>query len=143
MDQATQEPLVFVVDLRAPAMAEVAQLVAQQDPTETGPAAQPLPEVPSQPISHLALLVENREEPLLLPLEPTQDVEYLDALARLLRIALVAGKRIPTVAVEYGEERERQLAFSRRLPRWAYHGIPDALSGSLPPALKAVLGPKK
>jgi hypothetical protein len=142
MDQNEQEPLVFVVDLRAPAMAEVAQLVAHGEASDAAPAGRSLPEVPSQPISHLALLMEGRQELLFLPLEPTQDVEYLDTLARLLRIAVLSGKRIPTVAVEYGEEQERELAFSRRLPHWAYHGVPEALAASLPAELEVVLGPR-
>jgi len=131
---------VFVVDLRAAAMEEsAAEVVDRRD--EDGPRS--LPEPPLLPIDQVALLVDGRDEPVLLSVEPTRDVELLDALARLLRIALLSGERVPAVAVEYGDELERRLAFERRLPAWVYDGVRPAVALRLPAALRSVLGPPR
>lgn len=89
----------------------------------------------------MALLIDGVEEPLLLPIAPTTDALLLDALGRLVRLAAVAGERVPFVATEYGGELERRLAFERRLPGWVYRGLPPELARHLPPQLRSVLGP--
>lgn len=119
---------VLVVDLRSRALDE--------DRAGEGGASLP-PDAPLEPdetIDTVALLHDGSDAPLLLPIAPTRDRRFLDALARLMRFAVLRGERIPRVAVLYGSEYERSLAFERRLPAWAERGI-DA---PLPPALRAL-----
>lgn len=130
---------VFVIDLTS---AELARCAAEMQGSQELLDERPLPEPPDQPIRVVALLAEGLSEPFLLRIDPTRDVLYLDALGRILRIAVLSGERMPTVAVEYGEELERKLAFERRLPSWAYEGIERGLARRLPEDLRAVLAPK-
>lgn len=131
-----EEPI-FVVDLTDGEMERCASAVAQAD--RGWGSDRRLPDPPSRPIRWLALVIEGRDDPVLLPLEPTRDVEFLDALARIIRIAVLAGERIPTVAIEYGTELERSLAFERCLPSWAYDGVAPDISARLPRHLRKVL----
>jgi hypothetical protein len=134
------EELIFVVDLTA---AEIDRASREIDAGGPRPPPPELPDAPPSPVSRMALLIDGWDEPLLLPIEPTLDVAWLDAVARLLRIAALAGERVPAVAVNYGEVLERTLAFERRLPEWAYTGVDDATSARLPPELRVVLGPRR
>lgn len=134
------EELLFVVDLTTAEIDRVSQEVEAGGPRRPPPG---LPPAPPSPISRLALLVDGWGEPLLLPVEPTVDVAWLDAVARLLRIAVLAGERVPVVAINYGEVFERTLAFERRLPEWAYAGVDEATAARLPPEVRAVLGPQR
>lgn len=133
------EELLFVVDLTT---AEIDR-VSQEIDAGGRPEPPELPPVPPTPISRMALLIDGWDEPLLLPIEPTRDVAWLDAVARLLHIAVLAGERVPAVAVNYGDVLERSLAFERRLPRWAYSGLDEETAARLPPELRAVLGPQR
>lgn len=102
-------------------------------------AAQPIDDAldPSETIELVAILHDESPAPLLLPIEPTRDRRLLDAIARLVRFAVARGERIPAVAIRYGDEYERALAFERRLPRWAYEGVADP-----PSELARALGPR-
>jgi hypothetical protein len=135
-----REELIFVVDLTSAEIDRASQEIDAGGPRRPPPE---LPPAPPSPISRMALLIDGRDEPLLLPIEPTQDVAWLDAVARLLRIAVLAGERVPVVAINYGEALERALAFERRLPEWAYAGVDEATAAELPPELRAVLGPQR
>jgi hypothetical protein len=135
------EELVFVVDLTTREIESLARDIERGGP-ETSPRTARRDE-PSRPIRRLALLLDTWEEPLLLPVEPTRDAKLLDALARLLRIAVLAGERVPTVAIDYGEEYERTLAFERRLPDWVYSGVDARTAARLPPRVRLVLGPTR
>jgi hypothetical protein len=110
---------VFVVDLREEALRDDRLALAE------GSMAPPLPadEQTEMPIDTLAVLHDGSDEPLLLPLLRTRDREELDAIARMLRFAVLLGERIEKVAAEYGGPRERRLLFERRLPPWVYDGI--------------------
>lgn len=111
---------VFVVDLRA----------ATLERERAG--ARPPPDEPiDEDIDTLAILHDESDEPLLLPLVPTRDREELDAIARLVRFAVEHDERILTVATRYGGELERRLVFERRLPAWAYDGAVGPLPRSL------------
>lgn len=133
-----REELVFVVDLTTDEIERIADGIDDDSPTEP----KTLPPTPPEPIGTVALLLDGWEEPLLLPVEPTRDVERLDALARLLRIAVLAGERVPTVAVEYGDELERTLIFERKLPGWVYDGVAPEVAVTLPPEVQRVLSPR-
>lgn len=137
-----REELVFAIDLTTGEMARAALDVEAAAETKGDVASQPLPEPPPHDVRHVALLLDDREEPLVLPIAPTRDVVLLDALARLLRIAVLAGERVPAVAIEYGEELERRLAFERKLPDWVYEGVEPDVAAELPVEVRRVLGPK-
>jgi len=122
-----RDPAVWVVDLRTARDTDVA-------PT----ADEPLE--PSETIELVAIIHDASETPLLLPIEPTHDRRLLDAIARLVRFAVARGERIPAVAIRYGDEYERALAFERRLPRWAYEGV---AARDLPSELAGALGPRQ
>jgi hypothetical protein len=112
------------------------------DLSTDGGSAPPTPEdalAPGEMIELVAVLHDELDAPLLLPIAPTLDLRLLDAIARLLRFAVEHGERIPAVAVRYGSEYERALAFEKRLPRWAYEGTDRR---DLPSALARVLGPR-
>ena len=130
---------VFVVDLTP---REMARCAAEMQDSEEALPERELPDPPERPIRWLALLLEGRDEPLCLPVEPTRDVQLLDALGRILRIAVLSGERMPNVAIKYGEEAERKLAFEKHLPSWAYMGIDAATARTLPDGVRAVLAPK-
>jgi len=121
-----RDPPVWVVDLRT-----------ARD-TEVGP---PVDEAldPSEAIELVAIIHDASETPLLLPIEPTRDRRLLDAIARLVRFAVAHGESIPAMAIRYGDEYERTLAFERRLPRWAYEGV---AAPNLPSELARALGPR-
>ena len=132
----SDEP-VFVVDLTEATMEACGEEIRRG---AEAPSAPSLPEAPDEPIRTVALVVDD-SDPVLLAIEPTRDVVLLDALARLLRIAVLSGERVPAVAVGYGDELERRLAFERRLPAWVYDGVEPRVARRLPRALRAVLGP--
>jgi hypothetical protein len=142
IDSCDPEEPVFVIDLTDEAMAECERDVAAaaEEDAPRGPE-RPLPAPPEggEAITRVALLLEGEEAPLLLPVEPTRDMILLDALARLLRVAVLAGERVPSVAIEHGDALERRLAFERRLPRWVYEGLPSHLERRLPPKIRRVL----
>lgn len=138
-----QEELVYVVDLTTYELDRTADEVEGGGGGENPDSGAPLPQEPPTPIHQLAILIDGWEQPLVLPIEPTRDVVYLDALARLLRIAVLAGERVPAVAINYGEVYERSLAFERRLPEWVYSGIEAKVAAKLPTEVRLVLCPKK
>lgn len=139
----TKQELVYVIDLTLEERNRLAQQVDQDGKAiEESPKTE-LAQPPERPIRYIALLTEAQEDPILLPIEPTKDVRYLDALARLLRIGDLAGETIPSVAINYGDVYERKLAFERKLPDWAYSGVDSELLAQLPASLKRVLKPQK
>ena len=140
MSPRAPDELVFAIDLTDAGLAELSSVVSGAAEPREPP---PLPDPPAAPIRTVALLFEAGEDPLLLPVEPTRDVAALDALGRLLKVAVLSGRRLPAVAAEHGEELERRLAFERRLPRWVYDGLEPRLADRLPARVRAVLGPKR
>lgn len=130
---------VLVVDLRGPALEEDRRALEGGRPPET-PPDEPLRG--GERVDLVALLHDGSERPLLLAIGPTADRTYLDAVARLLRFAVLRGERIPKVAADWGSEYERRLAFERRLPEWAYIGLADGDLRDVPPAVRKVLGPR-
>ncbi|HJL20041.1 MAG TPA: hypothetical protein RMH99_30530 [Sandaracinaceae bacterium LLY-WYZ-13_1] len=133
------DPPVLVVDLRSEALGEDRRALGEDRAAPAPPPDAPLEA--SETVDRVALLHDGDDEPLLLPIEPTRDRAELDALARLIRFAVVRGERIPTVAHAYGGERERRLLFERRLPGWALDGLAPADLAKLPAALRRALGP--
>lgn len=127
---------VLVVDLRSDALAEDRAALDAGEPPPL-PADAPLDE--HEEVSLLAILHDGSDEPLLLPLPRTRDRRRLDAIARLLRFAVLHRTSIPEAAIVHGDTLERRLAFARELPAWAYDGIDPRDAKRLPAALRRVL----
>ncbi|AKF04160.1 hypothetical protein [Sandaracinus amylolyticus] len=106
------DALALVIDLRDEAMRDVAREVD----AAMGGAFVPrvLPDAPSEPIARVVLLVDD-VAPIVLPIDATDDARWLDALARLVRFAVLRGETVRDVASRYGEAYERAMV----LPRWA------------------------
>ena len=111
-----EDELVFVIDLRSAALGEVEHELQTANDVDV---ARPLPPRPHRPIRRVALLLDDPNEPLLLPIAPTRDERFLDALARLIRVASVLRLSVPEVARRYGAPYEQRLVSSGRLPGWA------------------------
>lgn len=131
------DPPALVVDLRARALARDRAALEEREEAPPLPTDEPLEA--HEVVAWIAVLHDASDEPLLLPIEPTRDRRRLDAVARLLRFAVMRGERMPEVAVRYGEEYERRLAFERRLPAWAYDGVDPRVARALPEPLRRVL----
>lgn len=116
-------------------MIDLGDLEADRRALDGAPSPRPLPRV-EEAISQVALLPRDGP-PVLLPIPATEDARLLDALARLVRFAVMLGEPILAVAERYGGEYERALAREGRLPRWAIEGVREPL----PPSL-AILGPR-
>ncbi len=138
---ASEERLVYVIDLTTSEVERAHRRSRDDEPFNRGESNDP-PQ-PPEAIDTVALLLDGWEEPLLLEVEPTLDGDLLDALARLLKIAVLAGERVPTIAVSYGEEYERALAFERRLPAWIYDGLDSETTAALPVEVRRVLSPRR
>jgi hypothetical protein len=130
------DPPVLVVDLRRAAQEDDRAALAQGGAAPL-PADEPIGA--HEVVRLLAVLHDASEEPLLLPLPPSADRRWLDAVARLLRFAVLRGATMPEVAITHGSEYERRLAFERALPAWAYEGIEPRLARALPAELRRVL----
>lgn len=135
---AHDEALVFVIDLRDAAMQEIAREVDAAIEGAFVPRVLPAP--PEAPIAAVALLVGAGEgEPFVLPIEPTTDVRWLDALARLVRFAVLRGATVEEVATQYGEEYERALVGGGRLPGWALGALDAPTAARLPETVRRAL----
>jgi hypothetical protein len=90
-----------------------------------------------RPIRAVALLLEERGDPLLLGIEPTFDLDGLNAAARLVRAAAVTGCSLADLAAE-GHQELRELYLQRRLPAFIYEGVSEALARRLPPQIRRI-----
>lgn len=134
MGEADDDGLVLVIDLRSEAMSEVGREVDAAIAGAFVPRV--LPAAPAEPIARVALLVDGGGDPVVLPIEPTDDVRWLDALARLVRFAVLRGETATEVAQRYGSGYERALS----LPGWARGGLDPATAARLPDPVRRALG---
>lgn len=131
-----EEP-VFVIDLRAPVMREVAQEIEAASAGAFVPRVMPPP--PERDLRCVALIVDGPGDPILLPIAPTRDVRLLDALARLVRFAVVREMPVRDVATRYGDAYERGLVERRELPAWAIDGVDASMVHALPADVRRAL----
>lgn len=96
-----------------------------------------------QDIRAVALVFDWDADPVLLAVNPTRDIEMLDALARLLRAVLLTGHSVAHLATEYGDAKMRRLYFAKRLPRFVYRGIPLPVRSRLPKRLVSAMGSRR
>lgn len=146
---ATEEP-VFVVDL-TPATMEACRvdfaspdLVVSETRDSPGRATTALVRrrIPGadRPIRAIALVFSWAADPVLLAIRPTRDTVMLDALARLLRTALLTGESLAHLATEHGDDQMRRMYFAKQFPRFVYRGIPAPVRSRLPERIVAAMG---
>jgi hypothetical protein len=129
---------VFIIDLTEATMAE-ARTDFEDPAPEAGGSPRALPSI-AEPIRSVALVFDGQVDPVLLGVESTEDAVMLDALARLLRSALITGRSLASLAVDHGDELLRRLYFQRSLPRFVYDGIPSTVRHRVPEALVRAMG---
>lgn len=136
---------VFVVDLTPETMErcrdELSAALAARDEQPPGAAAPPSP--PRLPLRAIALLFARDEDPVLLSIRPTLDTAMLDAVARLIRGALLTGRTVANLVTEVGDAELKRLYFARALPRFIYDGVPAPVRHRVPEALRSALGHRR
>ena len=125
---------VFVVDFSEETMrACAADFMAPTEDVAT--EEKPPPRAPEKSIRAIALVFDWQDDPVLLAINPTKDTAMLDALARLLRGAIITGASVSHLATEYGDDTMKRMYFAKRFPRFVYRGIPATVRPRLPEAL--------
>jgi len=132
---------VYVIDLTE-------ELAARTEPgagaaAPAGPATPPPPPPPPPPpaaaIRAVALLVAPDAEPVLLEIPPTRDTVMLDALARVLRVAVRAGATVAAVAAGGDDPLVQRLYAARAFPPFLYQGAGVQVAARLPEAVRRAL----
>jgi hypothetical protein len=135
---------VFVVDLSPEVMVGCrAAFEAGAAPTLAAEPALAPASPPERPIRAIALLFARDADPVLLSIRPTLDTSMLDAVARLIRAALLTSRSVASLVTEAGDDRIKRLYFSRTLPRFIYDGVPAPVRHRIPPTLQAALGHRR
>ncbi len=147
MELLDPHKLVFVVDLTEQTMSNCRRDFEPEDtaPPATNPPTTTLRSprqwsTPRHEVRAVALVFEWQDDPVLLAVNPTRDIEMLDALARLLRATLVTGHSVAHLATEFGGPAIQRMYFARRFPRFVYSGIPISARKRLPEQLVAAMG---
>jgi hypothetical protein len=130
---------VFVVDLTPQTMNTCRADFGLGSPPNVE-VATVVPDPPERPVRALALVFAWEEDPVLLSIQPTLDTEMLDAVARLIRAALITRRSIAHLVTEHGDDEMKRLYFSRRLPRFIYDGIPAPVRHRVPAELQQAVG---
>ena len=134
---ATDDP-VYVVDLTEAALAACRAAFDDAnlgtDPAFEGTDPNPQRGPKKRPIRAVAFLTEADADPVLVPITPTRDVMALDAMARLVRAAVVTGVPVAELATRHGDGQLTALYRARRLPAFVY-----TPSADLPAWLTALL----
>jgi hypothetical protein len=138
---APQDP-VFVVDLTPETMASCRDELFAPDDQPAAAAVRP-PPAPGSPLRAIALLFARDEDPVLLSIRPTLDTAMLDAVARLIRGALLTGRTVANLVTEAGDAELKRLYFARALPRFIYDGVPAPVRHRVPEALRSALGHRR
>ncbi len=155
MDLLAPHDPVFVVDLTpeamdlcrasfgdpdAPPHAEAARPPAEPASRDEPPDRAEARPAPAQPIRAVALLFARDADPVLLSIRPTLDTAMLDAMARLVRSALLTRRSVASLVTEAGDAELKRLYFARALPRFIYDGVPAPVRHRIPEELRAALG---
>ncbi len=132
---------VFVVDLTPEALAECQQELegALDGSSEPAPEKKAKTSFSHAPLQAVALVFNWDDGPLLIAIEPTQNRQMLDALARLLRIGLLKGIPLSTLALDFGDDDLKRLYFSRELPGFVYGALEAEVWERLPAPFRAIL----
>lgn len=101
------------------------------------------PRATARPVRAVALVFAWEEDPVLLSIRPTRDAAMLDAMARVLRTALLTGRSVASVVTELGDARLKRLYFSRGLPPFIYDGVPAPVRHRIPTQLQQALGRRR
>jgi len=134
----TLDDPVYVVDLTPSALRACRAAFAE---VGTDPIPSPQDQVGTDPIPGpiraIALLLEVGTDPVLIAIEPTQDVASLDAAARLLLAALATGVRVRELA-RY-DDQLCTLYTDGVLPAFVYRGFEGQVRRQLPATLLALV----
>jgi hypothetical protein len=133
---------VFVVDLSPQTMRACSADFTRQPPGEAraGRAKPHLPSPPKKAIRAVALIFGWEDDPILLNIRPTKDTQMLDAMARLIRAAVLTRRSVASIVVEHGDDTLKRLYFSKGLPRFIYEGIPAPARHRIPREFLRTLG---
>ena len=132
---------VFVVDLSPQTMdACQADFGYEQVEGDRSPSGSDHPSKLPRPIRAVALIFAWEKDPVLLSIQPTKDTQMLDAVARLMRTAMLTQRSVGALVTEYGDDELKRLYFSRRMPRFIYEGIPAPVRHRIPSELQRALG---
>jgi hypothetical protein len=142
MDLLAVSDPVFVVDLTPRTMEACRTDLAGPAPGGD-PATAPAPAPASRPIRAVALVFTWEGDPVLLSIQPTADTEMLEAMARLLRMAMLTRRSVASLVTEAGGEHLKRLYFSRKLPRFIYDGVPAPVRHRIPMELQEALGRRR
>jgi hypothetical protein len=137
MDLLSVHDPVFVVDL-TPQTMNVCRVEFERGRPESEPAAPRV--VPERPIRAIALVFAWEEDPVLLSIQPTTDLGMLDAVARLIRTAMLTRRTIATLVTDFGDDDLKRRYFARGLPRFVYDGIPAPVRHRIPLQLQEAFG---
>lgn len=144
MDLLAVSDPVFVVDLTPRTMEACRADLASPAPGAGGdPAAAPAPGPASRPIRAIALVFTWEGDPVLLSIQPTVDTEMLEAVARLIRMAMLTRRSVASLVTDAGDEQLKRLYFSRKLPRFIYDGVPAPVRHRIPTELQEALGHRR
>lgn len=136
MQLSVDDP-VFVVDLSDETMQACREALDHDQPMAADPKGEA---TPPRPIRAVALVFDWEADPVLLAIEPTEDLEVLDVLARLMRYAMITGHSIAKLVTEHGDDEMKRMFFARRFPRFVYRGIPISVRKRLPEELVDAMG---
>lgn len=132
---------VFVVDLTPRTMEGCRAALESAGPSSWRPDRPP--PSPRAPIRAVALVFTWEGDPVLLSIQPTRDTTMLDAVARLIRMALLTHRSVASLVIEAGDNELKRLYFSRRLPRFIYDGVPAPVRHRVPSELVGALGRRR
>jgi hypothetical protein len=96
--------------------------------------------VAERPIRAIALVFAWEADPVLLSIQPTTDMGMLDAVARLIRTAMLTRRTIATLVTDFGDDDLKRRYFARSLPRFVYDGIPAPVRHRIPLQLQEAFG---
>ena len=136
MELSVDDPI-FVIDLSDETMQKAREALDEDVPMV--PASE-LSEQADRHLRAVALVFDWSDDPVLLAMEPTNDLKMLDALARLMRFALLTGHSIARLVTEHGDDEMKRMFFARRFPRFVYRGIPVSVRKRLPKELVEAMG---
>ena len=129
---------VFVIDL-TPQTMSVCRVEFEGGRPDGATPATPR-DGPERPIRAIALVFAWEEDPVLLSIQPTTDTRMLDAVARLIRTAMLTHRTIATLVTEFGDDDLKRRYFARGLPRFVYDGIPAPVRHRIPAELQEAFG---
>jgi hypothetical protein len=134
---------VFVIDLTPQTMALCRADLDDEAGASSASTARQVDDPPDPPIRAVAFVLDWEEQPVLVGIRPTRDMQMLDALARLIRMSLLTGVTAKRLATECGDDEIGRLYEGRRFPGFVYEGIAGPPRERLPHTLKRIFADRR